>query len=306
MSLFLKNNLKLNFFMNKKIILILTLLLITLLSCKEVKEMNNSNIDFYLQYSKSTDPGKYKYLYKDLPDSISEICEIINHTIIHPVKVDQFTGLKNTKREDDKFQDIEDILAELVKRNSGGLTMNRKPEERIILACGHFARMLASIMKYKGIPARVRVGFASYLSPAGENKHVDHWICEIWNQKENRWMLVDPDIQMIDFERNKFELANDTWINARCNKINPEKYGYYEWWGLGYIKGNLCHDFFACLNEELIYWEGPEIFFKDIDKLDKNELELLDSIAELLISSEKNIDKLLKLKNERKELQFMN
>ena len=144
--------------MNKKVILIL--LLTHFFSYKEGEKMDN-NLNFYLKYSKSTAPGKYEYLYKDLPESISEICRIINHTIIHPSKVNQFTGLKCTEREDDKLQDIEDILEELVKRNPNGLTMERKQDERLILACGHFARLLASIMKYKGIPARVRVGFAS-------------------------------------------------------------------------------------------------------------------------------------------------
>lgn len=72
---------------------------------------------------------------------------------------------------------------------------------------------------------------------------------------------------------------------------------------MGYIRGNLCNDFFACLNDELIYWEEPEIFYKDVDMLDKNELNLLDKIAELLIIPEQNLDKLLSLIKSRKEIQ---
>ena len=287
----------------KKNITLIYITFFVIFSCKAYKKMNDKNLDFYLKYSSSADPGKYGYLYKDMPESIGEICKIINYTLIHLSKVNQFIGLKYTERDDEKLQNIEDILEELVKRNLRGLTMERKPDERLILACGHFARLFASIVKYKGIPTRVRVGFAPYLSGLSENKHVDHWICEVWNKEENRWMLVDPDVQLIDFDRNNFEFANEAWINARRGKINPENYGYYKWWGLDYIKGNLCHDFFACLNEELIYWQGPEIFYKDVDKLNKDELKLLDDIARLLFIPENNLDKLLRLKSDRKELQ---
>lgn len=33
-----------------------------------------SVLEFYKQYSSFTDPGKYEYLYKNLPDSLPELC----------------------------------------------------------------------------------------------------------------------------------------------------------------------------------------------------------------------------------------
>ena len=83
--------------------------------------------------------------------------------------------------------------------------------------------LLVSMMKSRGVPARVRVGFAGYLAPES-GKHFDHWISEIWNEQEARWMSVDPDLKRIDF--NEFELAHDVWLSARAGEIDPQKYGF--------------------------------------------------------------------------------
>ena len=267
--------------------------------------MEKDALSFYLQYSPSTDPGQFEELYRGLPDSPKEICRLINATLIHPSKMSQFEQLPQSEREDGSYVHIEGILEELLKRNSAGLTESRTPEQRMILACGHFARFLVSIMRHKGCPARIRVGFVPYLSGPGGNKHIDHWICEIWNDKTKTWILVDPDLQMIDFERNRFEFAYQAWKKARKKQINPEDYGYGDWWGMNYIKGNLCHDLFACTNDELIYWQGPEIFHRSVDELTQPELELLDHLAELLSEAEANLDELLVLKGERTEFQHV-
>jgi len=39
---------------------------------------------FYKQYSSFTDPGEYSYLYKNLPDSLPELCSLIRSQFIHP------------------------------------------------------------------------------------------------------------------------------------------------------------------------------------------------------------------------------
>ncbi|MBN1143130.1 MAG: hypothetical protein JXA72_01860, partial [Bacteroidales bacterium] len=43
-----------------------------------------SVLEFYKQYSSFTDPGEYAYLYKNLPDSLPELCRLIKSQIIHP------------------------------------------------------------------------------------------------------------------------------------------------------------------------------------------------------------------------------
>ncbi|MGE5861331.1 MAG: hypothetical protein ACM34J_12295 [Ignavibacteria bacterium] len=41
-------------------------------------------LNFYRLYSSFTDPGEYAYLYKNLPDSLPELCHLIKSQFIHP------------------------------------------------------------------------------------------------------------------------------------------------------------------------------------------------------------------------------
>ena len=73
---------------------------------------------------------------------------------------------------------------------------------------------------HKGIPARARVGFANYFQPG---KNVDHWVGEYWSTAEQRWILVDaqvdehqakfykPDFDLLDVPRDRFRVAGDAW-----------------------------------------------------------------------------------------------
>ena len=87
--------------------------------------------------------------------------------------------------------------------------------------CGKWV-LLASILKYRGIPARVRTGHATYLMP---DFHVSHTICEVWNENDKRWMLVDPYKGMIDFSKEKFDFSNDLWLKMQKKEIDPNLFG---------------------------------------------------------------------------------
>jgi hypothetical protein len=40
-------------------------------------------LDFYSQYGTYTDPGEYAYLYKNLPDSLPELCRLVRSQYIN-------------------------------------------------------------------------------------------------------------------------------------------------------------------------------------------------------------------------------
>ena len=151
----------------------LSILLILLCYCNsnKTKETQFTDIktvlDFYGNYSHYTNPGKYAYLYKSLPDSLTELCELIKCQFIHPVDLEPYRDIIPPDRhyEDPKFPTAEKLLAGLLELDSNGLTFNRKPENRLIVTCRYHSIFLASILKYRGIPVRVRYGFAPYLAP---------------------------------------------------------------------------------------------------------------------------------------------
>jgi hypothetical protein len=193
----------------KTIVLIFMIPILTITECNSQQninldknvQFNGSVLDFYKQYSEFTDPGEYAYLYENLPDSLTELCHLIKAQIIHPWSdLSKYRELipKERSTEDYKYPTVKSILEGLLSYNSHGLVKDRKPEDRLLLTCRYNSILLASILKYRGIPVRVRYGFAPYLDPG---YHAGHVICEVWNINENRWMLVDPSMNMIDFRR---------------------------------------------------------------------------------------------------------
>ena len=189
-------------------------------------QFNGSVLDFYKQYSPFTDPGEYAYLYETLPDSLTELCSVIRSQFIHPyAELPKYRELIPKERGDESFEypTVLSILKGLVTYNSSGLTKDRKPEERLILGCRENAILLASILKYRGIPARVRSGHVTYLRPGF---HLSHTICEVWNEHENRWMLVDPSMVKIDFSREQFDFSHELWLKLKNKEIDPDIYGF--------------------------------------------------------------------------------
>jgi hypothetical protein len=263
---------------------------------------NNQALDFYRAYGAATDPGALGHLYEGLPASLEGLCDLVKAQLIHPVELERYAAAlpEGRKREDASFYSVSDMLRELVARNPQGLVVDREPGERLVLSCRFHAMLLASMLKSQAIPARVRVGFAGYLAPE-TGKHFDHWITEVWDAGTQRWRCVDADVKRVDVD--DFEIAGDVWLAARRGEIDPQRYGFHIWWGLGYVVGNLCCDLWATLNEELIYWEGPDLSRRDPAGFGAEETALVDHMACLLQQPEDHLEALMRLRAEHPLLQ---
>ena len=163
------------------------------LSMNNINEsVDTSLLEFYRQYSAFMDPGEYEYLYKNLPDSLPDLCKLIKSQFLHPYEdLPKYREQIPEERWNESFNypTVKSILDGLLSYDSPGIVKNRKPEARLVLGCNQNAIILASILKYRGIPARVRYGHATYFITGF---HISHTICEVWNENEMRWMLVDP------------------------------------------------------------------------------------------------------------------
>ncbi len=189
----------------------------------ETARIDGSVLDLYRQYSSFTDPGEYKRLYADLPDALPKLCQLMKSQTIHPFAElpmyrDQIP--KERWNEYTQYPTVKAVLEGLVSHDSRGLVKDRKPKDRLILGCRENSILLASVLKYRGTPARVRYGHAAYLIPGF---HASHVICEVWNEKESRWMLVDPTTGRVDFSRDEFDFSNDVWLKMRNKEIDPNQ-----------------------------------------------------------------------------------
>jgi len=245
-------------------------------------------LDFYRQYSPFTDPGGYVYLYDSLPDSLPELCRLVRSQFIHPyIELPKYRDRIPQERWDEslKYPTVQSVLQGLLSYDSRGLVKDRKPEHRLVLGCRDYALLLASVLKHRGIPARLRCGHATYIAP---EFHISHTICEVWNESDQRWILVDPDAGLIDFSRDKFDFSNDAWLQMQKKEIDPGLYGIPgRYAGLVSIVAKVCHDLASLLGTEYpINQYAPvldDAFAKD-NPLTAADIETLNRISELMKS----------------------
>jgi formylglycine-generating enzyme required for sulfatase activity len=268
-----------------------------------------SILEFYRQYSIFTDPGEYAYLYKNLPDSLPELCFLLKSQFIHPYsELPEYRNLFPKERWDEqlKYPTVKSVLQGLMAYDSRGFVKDRKPENRLVLGCRDYSLLLASVLKYRGIPARLRTGHASYLIP---EFHTSHVICEVWNKDDKRWMLVDPGLNMIDFSREKFDFSYDAWLKLQKGEIDPTLYGSP---GKGSGKMSIiikvCHDLASILGaEHTVYQYAPimDFAFENKSQLPAEQTEILNRISELMKSPDaENLSKLQEIYNTTPQIQM--
>lgn len=294
--------------------------------------MNNRIIDFYLQFSQFTNPGLYKdALLKTLPDKIEDIGFLVRKNIIHRVTLKRGNIGSNAdfrygdmtkvpwfrQPEDDNFPTVLSILGELYRRDAKGLTLERKTEDKMILTCRFVAILTASLLKIKGIPARVRSGFAPYFNVSSffGKKSVDHWITQYWSKEKNRWVTVDVDgsiegylkFNPYDIPKDVFDFSADAWFNVRSGKI-PEEYFYNAggFSGLVTVAWELFYDFHSLMNNEIIYFHHPEIaMLSNFKQITEKELIKIDDLASLMQDPDQNFDKLREIWETNKEFRLL-
>lgn len=293
--------------------------------------MNQKILKHYLEFGTYTFPGLYQETLKNhLPDDIREIGLLIRQNFIHRTTL--ATGNTNTNA-DLKFGDMtkvpwwrqpeDDILitaaamlAELYRRDNRGFINNREPKDKLVLSCRFVAIMMASILKSKGIPARVRSGNAPYFD-TGElgNVSTDHWINQYWSEQKNRWVTIDVDGSLslndkfnpYDIPDGKFNFPAHSWLNIRTGKIDPQHFynaGGYR--GKIVVIWALFYDFHSLMNSEIIYTHGTKYGDpKNFNNLTETDLEKIDHLAHLMQEPDENFDELLKIWETNKDFRLL-
>lgn len=272
----------------------------------------NKIFDFYKQTSMYTDLGLYKNFAVNLPDTIEELAKLQRRQIIHPAIIwnnaqdgwwDDLSEVPETSiiYEDDVLTTAQGMLAELLRRDKN-YSVNRKVKDKIHVTCRGEAILLAAILKAKGIPSRVRSGFAEYLRHDGI--YYDHWITEYYNREQKRWILVDADNQwgdskikfnLNDMPAEEFLFGSEAYLKLRENKIESEKVLYASvppLLGLSAAIRAMFFDFNCLMNNEIVFYHVPKYILMKNFNLDENELKELDELARLMQNPNENFEKL--------------
>jgi len=149
--------------------------------------------------------------------------------------------------------------------------------------------LLVSILRHQGVPARARCGFGTYFLP---DHYEDHWVAEYWNTDQQRWILVDAQLDMLqckvlmipfnplDVPRDQFIVGGRAWQTCRSGQSNPDSFGIFNMHGVGFVRGNFIRDVASLNKVEMLLWDCWGIIEKT-EENDPEDLNFLDTLAEL-------------------------
>ena len=295
--------------------------------------MQNAILEYYSQSEEITNLEKYSEFLDWLTDDPRAIYQVVQGLLIHDMWVENY-GIKLNKIQEYQQNTVymKDLLDKAIELDPRSLSIPHAPEKRVICCCREFATLMCAILRHKENPARSRCGFAAYFSANGFFE--DHWICEYWSQEDKRWIMADPQIDPyqqstikmkgnpLDLIQSEFIVAGKAWKMCKSEGYSPDKFGIAcdpklfdldSLYGLWFIRGNLLRDF-AALNkvetvpflvrlEKGLTWDSWELISKKDKDITKEELHLLDTIAELSINPDSNFNEIQKLFTEKKCLQ---
>lgn len=270
--------------------------------------MQENIIKFYKQTSCFTDLGYYRDFAVSLTDDIQSLCLLQRHQIIHPVTIMMQRGVKDTFHgdmtkipadrllfENERYQTAVSILAELLRRE-GQYSLERKIENKLHLCCREQAILLAAILKAKGMAARVRSGFAGYISKDGVNH--DHWITEYYDQEQERWVLTDADcccedvdFNIYDIPRERFIFGAQAYLGLREKRYREEEISYASvppTLGMKAALRALFYDFHSLMNDEIFFWHVPAYLAQKDMEPSMEEYGELDALAKLMFNPDEN------------------
>lgn len=248
---------------------------------------------YYTQPGIMTDPRQQAERFDGLPTDIGALCAHVQGLLLHVYWAPAYgVTLPPERQAEMQLRSMDEMLARLRAIDDQPLTVARPVERRLGSVCRHFSTMLCTMLQHHHIPARARCGFGAYFN-AGT--YEDHWVCEYWNAAQERWVLVDAQLDAVqraalqitfdprDVPRDQFIIAGQAWQMCRRGDADPGRFGIFDMRGLWFIRGNVLRDL-ACLNRlELLPWDAWGLMSKT-DPESAEELALLDRIAALTLA----------------------
>jgi Transglutaminase-like superfamily len=246
------------------------------------------NIERWTRHSPMSDIGRYGAAVAELPSGVSALNSIVQGVIIHGDWLSAY-GVDECRfeRVSRETLPVVDRLAFILERDARPLTIRRPPALRTVGTCRDFALMLCAFLRSKGIAARVRCGFADYLSDGWE----DHWVCEYWDRETQGWHLSDAQLDEIlkekcrvefdpsDTPRHQFMTAGQAWTACRAGKRDPDRFGHGEMKGMWFVKVNVVRDHYAINNSVTSTWDAWRAAPKSKRLVSDRDWALLDDLA---------------------------
>lgn len=266
----------------------------------------------FLAHTPFTDPGPHAGLLDDLPTDPQELARVVRSLVVHY----RASGIPFTA---ERLQDVDTrrvaaILDRLVDRAAGPLDGPRDVDACFVGCCRDFALLYVAALRQHGVPARTRIGFATYLDPTFR---YDHVVAEYWAADRGRWVRTDPQLDPAAFTvdvgdlgtgpDSPFRPASRVWTGYRSGAIDDigiQAYGVVPdaplvddvgpmrgaWFVRNYLLGELAH----LTGHELLLWDVWGLMGVEPGR-DADVDALTDHLAAVLLDPDEHRDELLRL-----------
>ncbi len=259
---------------------------------------------YYRQPATMTSVGRHAALLEALPGDVGELAAVAQGLLIHEhIAPNYGVTLSDERRASVHVRPVDRLLDLIVAEDDAPLSTARPPERRLPGNCRHFSVLMVAFLRAQGVPARARCGFGAYFS---DGYFEDHWVCEYWNAEQQRWILVDAqidqtqrgmfevDFDLLDVPRDRFVVAGDAWARCRAGDGDPERYGlsFLKEGGYWWIAGNQMRDVAALNNLELLPWDVWGAMPELNEVIDDDRAALFDRLAAFTVVPDAAFDEL--------------
>jgi hypothetical protein len=249
--------------------------------------------EYYRQPAVMTTAGGYEAVLAGLPRGVAALAQVAHGLVVHEHLTEPYgVTLTDERRASVHIRPVARLLERMTAEDGRPLTVAREPGRRLAGNCRHFTVLVVAMLRAQGTPARARCGFGGYF---GSGAFEDHWVCEYWNDAEQRWLLADAQIDdvqlqlfdvrfdLMDVPRDQFLVAGDAWRLCRDGDADPGKFGlsFMKEAGYWWIAGNLMRDVAALSNMEMLPWDCWGAMPRPDEHIDDELVALFDRLAGL-------------------------
>ena len=249
----------------------------------------------YVRQSTFTTPGRHAPHFEGLPNDLRGLSKVVQGLVVHYRNRElRSAHVPKRRLREVNIRYVDRMLDRLLELDPRPLAEPRPLNRRIVGCCRDFATLFTSMARHKGIPARIRVGFANYFAFFPRSCWIDHTIAEFWDSRRGTWRLADPEqgpalvrenritFDPTDVPWGRFLTGGDAWTMCREGGGNPDDFCVEpesEPRGLWFVRSRLLLDLAALNQEELLLWDSWGATAPNL-RLTKRGLGSLDRLAQ--------------------------
>ena len=220
----------------------------------------------YSDHSPYSNPGNHTGYFTELSTDPEALHQFVCTAVVH-YRAGSPT-LTEAQRTDPDRRWLTSILdaAELRAPLDGPRTQ----AQQVAGCCRDHTLLSLGVLRTHDVPARSRIGFATYFTPGW---NADHVVGERWDGK--RWLRFDPELDQQDFDfdvhdmptgpDSPFVTAAEAWLAIRAGTVDPATFGvttevsYLH--GKDFVRSYVLYEVAHRHRDELLLWDfwGPQL-----------------------------------------------